>query len=66
MDPRHKLYKQLDNLTVDPDKMSAEPAQPASSGVTAEHIKRKLEAGLGAQYVEIEDMSGRSILWDAR
>ncbi|KAF2240743.1 bola-like protein [Trematosphaeria pertusa] len=30
----------------------------ASSGVTPEAIKRKLEQGLGATYVEIEDMSG--------
>lgn len=65
MDPRHKLYKQLDNLTVDPAKtMSArtdtEAAQTqSSSGVTPESIKTKLETALGATYVEIEDMSGR-------
>ncbi|KAJ4312593.1 hypothetical protein N0V94_007365 [Neodidymelliopsis sp. IMI 364377] len=30
----------------------------ASSGVTPEGIKQKLESGLGATWVEIEDMSG--------
>ncbi|KAF2656002.1 bola-like protein [Lophiostoma macrostomum CBS 122681] len=63
MDPRHKLYKSLDKLTVDPDKMSArtnaEASQAqASSGVTVEGLKSKLEQELAATYVEIEDMSG--------
>lgn len=66
MDPRHKLYKQLGQLTVDPEaskmtaaRTDAEAEQAAaSSGVTPEAIKRKLEQGLGATYVEIEDMSG--------
>lgn len=63
MDPRHKLYKTLDNLSVDPDTMSArtdnEATQvAASSGITPEVIKRKLEQVLGAIHVEIEDMSG--------
>ncbi|KAF1973342.1 bola-like protein [Bimuria novae-zelandiae CBS 107.79] len=64
MDPRHKLYKQLDSLTVDPDiamsaRTDAEAASnAASSGVTPEGIKGKLEQGLGATHVEIEDMSG--------
>ncbi|PVI00542.1 bola-like protein [Periconia macrospinosa] len=64
MDPRNKLYKQLDNLTVDPDsKMSgttdAEATQAGtSSGVTPDAIKAKLEEKLGATHVEIEDLSG--------
>ncbi|KAL6702987.1 hypothetical protein ACN47E_010342 [Coniothyrium glycines] len=67
MDPRHKLYKTLDKLSVHPEAMSAradeEAAQvPASagntSGVTMDVIKNKLEQGLGATYVDMEDMSG--------
>jgi len=64
MDPRHKLYKQFDTLTVDPTtNMSArtdlEAAQnAANSGITPQAIKQKLEGGLGATHVEIEDMSG--------
>jgi hypothetical protein len=65
MDPRHKLYKTLDNLSVNPnDKMSArtdveaENVQ-ATSGVTIEGLKKKLEEELSAEYVEIEDMSGK-------
>jgi hypothetical protein len=60
MDPRHTLYRTLEKLTIDPDndtKMS-EDAQPASSGVTAEGIERKLREGLGAVHVEIADLSG--------
>lgn len=66
MDPRHKLSKQLDTLTVaSTSKMSArtdaEAAQTAAnSGITPEGIKQKLEEGLGATHVEIEDMSGTS------
>jgi hypothetical protein len=65
MDPRHKLYKQLDNLAIDPDaemsaKTDADAAQEAaSSGITPTVIKKRLEEGLGATHVEIEDMSGR-------
>lgn len=68
MDPRHKLYKTLDTLAIDPENtltenMSArtddEAARvQATSGVTMEGLKRKLEEGLGATYVEIEDLSG--------
>lgn len=64
MDPRHKLYKQLDTLTVGAENtMSArtdtEAAQTAAnSGITPDAIKSKLEEGLGATHVEIEDMSG--------
>lgn len=69
MDPRHKLYKSLDKLSVDKDNMSARTDQEAAlaqesggannSGVTMEGIKRKLEEGLGATHVEIEDLSGK-------
>jgi hypothetical protein len=63
MDPRHKLYKELDKLTVDPDKdtiMSDDlNTGPATSGVTIESLKQKLAEGLGATYVEIEDLSGK-------
>ncbi|KAJ4338897.1 hypothetical protein N0V87_003583 [Didymella glomerata] len=66
MDPRHKLTKSLDQLFVDkenPTIMSArtddEAARnAASSGVTPDAIKQKLEQNLGATHVEIEDMSG--------
>ncbi|KAF2853908.1 bola-like protein [Plenodomus tracheiphilus IPT5] len=74
MDPRHKLYKTLDKLTVDPHaqdtavvraeddtvdtEMSDAQAPPPTSGVTMEAIKRKLEQGMQAVHVEIEDMSG--------
>jgi hypothetical protein len=70
MDPRHKLYKSLDKLSVDSPtnaSMSARTDEEAAqvqassgvtSGVTMDLIKRKLEDGLGATYVEIEDMSG--------
>ncbi|KAJ4992632.1 BolA-like protein [Stagonosporopsis vannaccii] len=66
MDPRHKLTKSLDQLFVDssnPTVMSArtddEAARnAASSGVTPEAIRQKLETNLGATHVEIEDMSG--------
>jgi stress-induced morphogen len=66
MDPRHKLYKQLDSLDIDSEKtMSAKTdteaeSAAASSGVAPATIKRRLEEGLGATHVEIEDMSGRS------
>jgi len=33
-------------------------AQPQISGVTMEAIKQKLEEGIAAVHVEIEDMSG--------
>jgi len=63
MDPRHKLYKELDKLTVDPDQdtiMSDDlNTEPATSGVTIEGLKQKLVDGLGATYVEIEDLSGK-------
>lgn len=66
MDPRHTLYRTLENLAVDPentDKMSArtddEAAQvQATSGVTPESIEKKLKESLGAEYVEIADLSG--------
>lgn len=64
MDPRHKLYKSLDKLTVsESSKMSARTdseAQQAqqSTGVTIEGLKQKLARELGAEYVEIEDLSG--------
>lgn len=68
MDPRHKLSKSLDQLFVDPANptiMSARTddaaaRQAATSGVTPAALKQKLEAGLGATHVEIEDMSGTS------
>jgi len=65
MDPRHKLYKQLDSLAIDPElRMSAKTdtdaaQEAASSGITPEGIRTRLEEGLGATHVEIEDMSGR-------
>lgn len=61
MDPRHKLYKQLDSLTLGSERtMSENNAQSAaaSSGVTPELITAKLEEGLGATHVEIADLSG--------
>jgi hypothetical protein len=68
MDPLHKLYKTLDTLTIEPDntqavKMSARTDDEAervqaTSGVTMEGLKKKLEDGLGATHVEIEDLSG--------
>lgn len=65
MDPRHKLYKQLNNLTVNPTgDMSAQTDSEAvqtaaNSGITPDAIKQKLQEGLGATHVEIEDMSGK-------
>lgn len=65
MDPRHKLYKQLDGLQIDSvNAMSAntntDAAQAAAaSGITPYVIRKRLEEGLGATHVEIEDMSGR-------
>ncbi len=69
MDPRHKLYKTLENLSVNPDtssdtKMSEAPSDnasggPADSGVTTDMIKRKLETDLEATHVEVEDLSGK-------
>lgn len=63
MDPRHKLYKQLDNLSVDSENRMSAPSDtaPASSGVTPDVIKKKLEEGLAATHVEIEDLSGTSM-----
>lgn len=67
MDPRHKLYKQLNTLSVDPtSSMSArtdlEATQnAANSGITPQAIKQKLQEGLGATHVEIEDMSGTCV-----
>jgi hypothetical protein len=66
MDPRHKLYKTLGTLAIDPENngnMSARTDAEATnvqvtSGVTMEGIKKKLEDGLNATYVEIEDLSG--------
>lgn len=66
MDPRHTLYKTLDKLTVDPNNPAAMSARTdqeaasvqASSGVTPEGIEKKLKEGLGAEYVEIADLSG--------
>ncbi|KAF1945824.1 bola domain-containing protein [Clathrospora elynae] len=66
MNPRHKLYKTLDRLALDPettDTMSARSDDEATrvqatSGVTMKVLKRKLEEGLGATHVEIEDLSG--------
>jgi hypothetical protein len=41
-------------------KTDADAAQEAaSSGITPDVIKKRLEEGLGATHVEIEDMSGR-------
>lgn len=66
MDPRHKLYKTLDTLAIDSQDTKAMSARTdaeatnvqATSGVTIEGIKKKLEDGLGATHVEIEDLSG--------
>ena len=65
MDLRHKLTKPLDKLDVNPSRpneftMSAaiNGTAPASSGVTPEAIKAKLEGTMGATHVEIEDLSG--------
>lgn len=66
MDPRHKLSKSLDQLFVDPSNPTIMSARTddeaarnaASSGVTPELIKQKLESSLGATHVEIEDLSG--------
>lgn len=66
MDPRHKLYKTLDNLAIDQENTATMSARTdeeaanaqATSGVTMEGLKKKLEQGLGATYVEIEDLSG--------
>jgi hypothetical protein len=60
MDPRHKLYKEFDKLTVDPDTVMSDDLNtgPSSSGVTMEDLKKKLMEGLGATHVEIEDLSG--------
>ncbi|KAF1834291.1 bola-like protein [Decorospora gaudefroyi] len=66
MDPRHKLYKTLDKLAIDPETTATMSARTdeeaervqATSGVTIAGLKRKLEEGLGATYVEIEDLSG--------
>ncbi|KAF2819805.1 bola-like protein [Ophiobolus disseminans] len=66
MDPRHTLYKTLDKMTVDPESSAAMSARTdqeaanaqASSGVTPEGIEQKLREGLGAEYVEIADLSG--------
>jgi hypothetical protein len=64
MDPRHQLYKSLDKLAVDPDAMdTSADNDPASSGVTIEGLKQKLVDGLGATHVEIEDLSGRYLLF---
>lgn len=72
MDPRHTLFKTLDKLSVDPEttgNMSAPTSDaaasnPASSGVTPEAIERKLRETLGAEYVEIADLSGKSSLYN--
>lgn len=32
----------------------------STTGVTAESLKKKLEEGIGARHVDIQDMSGRS------
>jgi hypothetical protein len=67
MDPRHTLFRTFDELTVNPENMSArtdtEAANvQASSGVTAESIERKLREVLGAVHVEIADLSGTFML----
>jgi hypothetical protein len=66
MDPRHTLYRTLENLTIDPEAMSARTDQEAASvqatsGVTPEGIEKKLREGLAAEYVEIADLSGTLI-----
>lgn len=66
MDPRHTLYRTLDQLTVDPESSNTMSARTdeeaasvqASSGVTPESIEKKLREGLGAVHVEIADLSG--------
>ncbi|KAJ4361353.1 hypothetical protein N0V95_001967 [Ascochyta clinopodiicola] len=66
MDPRHKLSKSLDQLFVDPANPTIMSARTddeaarnaASSGVTPETLKLKLQSTLGASHVEIEDLSG--------
>jgi hypothetical protein len=63
MDPRHTLYRTFDELTIDPETMSARTdaeaaSAQASSGVTADSIERKLREELGAVHVEIADLSG--------
>ncbi|USP75242.1 hypothetical protein yc1106_02516 [Curvularia clavata] len=66
MDPRHKLYKTLDTLAINPEDTKAMSARTdaeatnvqVTSGVTMEGIKKKLEEGLDATHVEIEDLSG--------
>jgi hypothetical protein len=35
----------------------------ATSGVTMEDLKKKLEDGLGATHVEIEDLSGKLVFY---
>ncbi|KAF2007897.1 bola-like protein [Amniculicola lignicola CBS 123094] len=60
MDPRHQLYKTLGGLSVgeaSADNMSVDAAPP-TSGVTIEGLKSKLVSVLGAEYVEIADLSG--------
>lgn len=67
MDPRHKLYKTLNDLAIAPDTrrtMSARTDEEAAnvqatSGVTMEGLEKKLKEGLSATYVEIEDLSGK-------
>ena len=67
MDPRHTLYKTLNRLSIDPENTNAMSARTdteaetnaADSGVTAESIERKLRDVLGAEYVEIADLSGK-------
>lgn len=59
MDPRHSLYKTLDQLSVDPDTADAmDIDSSASSGVTPQSIETKLREELGAVHVEIADLSG--------
>lgn len=68
MDPRHKLYKTFDTLALNPEDSGTMSARTdteatsvqATSGVTMEGLKKKLEDGLQATYVEIEDLSGTS------
>jgi hypothetical protein len=67
MDPRHQLSKSLDKLVVDPTNMSARTdteaaVVQATSGVTMEGLKKKLEEQLEATHVEIEDMSGKCLV----
>ncbi|KAH7118834.1 bola protein [Dendryphion nanum] len=66
MDPRHQLSRSLDKLAVDPAAAATMSARTdseaqqvqASSGVTIEGLRRKIEEVLEATYVEIEDLSG--------